>query len=161
MIDGKYSFFAVQHLPSRVSEFNYPALKINTPSVLRLTPSSHRPDTSTAINIHAKSTENLSRKSTGCTVLGTAQSRINSSTKLPAGNEYTRFAYLCGFAADNNTDGFAEIESDITHTSANGKVIISRAYGYENVPEFRENFDNDYNRKQAIVNIILGYEKAQ
>jgi len=158
VIEGKYGFFATNHLQSKTESFNYPALKINTPSVLRLTPSSYEPDTSTGINIHAKSTETLSRNSTGCTVLGNAQPRINGRTKISAGSEYTRFAYLCGFAADKNGDGYAEIETGIAHTSASGKVIISRAYGYENVPAFRENFNNDYMNKTEVIEIILGFK---
>lgn len=158
VVDGKYGAFAVNHLSKRVGEFNYPALKVKDPVLCRVNGSKYSIDTveNGGINIHAKSTEKLGKNSEGCTVIGYGELRVNYRTVLTPGNEFTRFAYLVGFAKDKDGDGYAEIESDIPHVYMECTVIMNRAYGYDHVPEFAKNFDADYWGHQDIINTILG-----
>ena len=158
VIDGKYGAYAVNHLPKRAGEFNYPALKVKGPVLCRVNGAEFYIDTvnNGGINIHAKSTETLGLNSQGCTVIGYGEKRRNGRTILTPGNEYTRFALLTGFAADRDGDGYAEIEADLPYVGMECTVIFNRTYGYDHVPEFAENFNADYKGRQEIVDTILG-----
>lgn len=157
LIDGKYTVIGTNHLKSKAG-FNYPALKVQKARLCRITASGYYTETmaSSSINIHAKSTESIGVNSHGCTIVGTAQLRVGGITNLPAENEYCRFAYLTGFAADSNGDDRAEIKSGIQHTAVRCTAIYNRSHGYDHVPEFRANIDADYADHADALQVILG-----
>ena len=164
LIDGKYLAKSTNHLSSERNnnhiKFNYPALKVYSVLLCRIRYTDHYEqslrDANSTINIHAKSTESLGMNSQGCTVVGYGQTRnAQGRTDINADNEYSRFAYLVGFAKDADGDGRAEIKTQIQNVPVTCQVIMNRAYGYDHVPEFKEMFDRRYDNRTEAISFIL------
>ena len=136
---------------------SYPALRIlNNPDVIRIKAkgSSWYSDISGSIDIHKKDTETVSKStdkwanSAGCILVGHCDKEWEKVSK-----DYDRFAYILGFAKDEDGNGYAETESKKESKYCRCTVVIDRSQDTEYIYKKYEGITDTTIRNEVIDEI--------